>query len=587
MTFNRQGDLSFRRDVERNTLQTGIAVNDLITRLDDTGFISPEGFGAKGDGVTDDTLSLQAAIDAAAGQSFRAVNTYLITAALVLPSESTLVLDGATITQATAGLHIMEAVSATNIRVLGGTFVGAGSSTTPASGVGIYGPGATALISLMTCTNVEVTGVECSDFYSGIAVVGCTRANVHQNYVHNWYLYAVLASESVDFQVESNWLVGCDQAGAGNGYGVAATGDAAAGRTQRNGSISGNTIRDIPSWDGIMSHDCDGLRIVGNDIRNVRTGIDIGHVNATNVIANVLVADNYIEATTTNTWGASIAIHNGIGINGYSASVLPTNVVVHNNTVSGFYGTAGWSYTGNLGSIAIQSADALIGGNCVHNQGNIVELAASVPGIYAIDQSGQLSIISNRFHGYAHSGGVRLANVLATAVTITGNVIHQLVTTDLGIYITGSTIPSIAIGHNATNAVEPLGHDASTLGSSVETLTGTTDGTIAVYRDVLNIARGGAGLADLQIATPSGQLRVIDDTYSTALFRVYGATGNVQSYGALLTSNGAAQWSSGTGDPESVVTATPGSLWSRTDGGASTTLYVKESGSGNTGWIAK
>jgi len=47
------------------------------------------------------------------------------------------------------------------------------------------------------------------------------------------------------------------------------------------------------------------------------------------------------------------------------------------------------------------------------------------------------------------------------------------------------------------------------------------------------------------------------------------------------------RWYSGTGTPESSVTAPVGSLYTRTDGGASTTLYVKESGSGNTGWIAK
>ena len=43
----------------------------------------------------------------------------------------------------------------------------------------------------------------------------------------------------------------------------------------------------------------------------------------------------------------------------------------------------------------------------------------------------------------------------------------------------------------------------------------------------------------------------------------------------------------GTGTPEAVVTAAIGALFLRTDGGASTTLYVKESGAGNTGWVAK
>lgn len=44
---------------------------------------------------------------------------------------------------------------------------------------------------------------------------------------------------------------------------------------------------------------------------------------------------------------------------------------------------------------------------------------------------------------------------------------------------------------------------------------------------------------------------------------------------------------SGVGSPEGVVTAVVGSLYTRTDGGAGTTLYVKEAGTGKTGWVAK
>lgn len=46
-------------------------------------------------------------------------------------------------------------------------------------------------------------------------------------------------------------------------------------------------------------------------------------------------------------------------------------------------------------------------------------------------------------------------------------------------------------------------------------------------------------------------------------------------------------WSSGAGTPEGAVTAPVGSIFSRTDGGAATSLYVKESGAGNTGWVGK
>jgi hypothetical protein len=45
---------------------------------------------------------------------------------------------------------------------------------------------------------------------------------------------------------------------------------------------------------------------------------------------------------------------------------------------------------------------------------------------------------------------------------------------------------------------------------------------------------------------------------------------------------------SGNGSPEGVVTGYVGDMYRRKDGGANTTLYVKESGAGtNTGWVAK
>jgi hypothetical protein len=50
---------------------------------------------------------------------------------------------------------------------------------------------------------------------------------------------------------------------------------------------------------------------------------------------------------------------------------------------------------------------------------------------------------------------------------------------------------------------------------------------------------------------------------------------------------GGVLWTSGTGTPEGSVTAVVGSVYTRDDGGAGTTLYIKESGTGDTGWVAK
>lgn len=43
----------------------------------------------------------------------------------------------------------------------------------------------------------------------------------------------------------------------------------------------------------------------------------------------------------------------------------------------------------------------------------------------------------------------------------------------------------------------------------------------------------------------------------------------------------------GTGSPETVVTAPVGAVYQRLDGGAGTSFYVKESGTGANGWVAK
>lgn len=62
------------------------------------------------------------------------------------------------------------------------------------------------------------------------------------------------------------------------------------------------------------------------------------------------------------------------------------------------------------------------------------------------------------------------------------------------------------------------------------------------------------------------------DTYTQRI--TLGSTGQVR----ILT---------GSGSPESAFAAVVGSIYLRSGGGASTTLYVKESGTGNTGWVAK
>lgn len=62
-------------------------------------------------------------------------------------------------------------------------------------------------------------------------------------------------------------------------------------------------------------------------------------------------------------------------------------------------------------------------------------------------------------------------------------------------------------------------------------------------------------------------------------------TGAVQ--GASFAMNAGPKLLSAAGSPEGVVTAVVGSIYMRTNGAAGSSMYVKETGGGNTGWVAK
>ena len=64
------------------------------------------------------------------------------------------------------------------------------------------------------------------------------------------------------------------------------------------------------------------------------------------------------------------------------------------------------------------------------------------------------------------------------------------------------------------------------------------------------------------------------------------SAGDVTFTGTISSQSGA-RILSATGSPEGVVTGEVGDTYQRTDGGAGTSFYVKESGIGNTGWISK
>jgi hypothetical protein len=160
---------------------------------------------------------------------------------------------------------------------------------------------------------------------------------------------------------------------------------------------------------------------------------------------------------------------------------------------------------------------------------------------------------------------------------------------------------SVGSATNATNATNVTGGTVSaTTGDFTGTVT-CTNGVIAnnlstgtnLY--INNTSTGGRNwiIANQGSAGTAGTLLFYDAT--AGLVRLYIETsGNINAnsnpvigVGYLGLSN-TITISSGTGSPEGNVTAPKGSLYTNTTGASTiTVLYVKTSGSGNTGWTAK
>lgn len=171
------------------------------------------------------------------------------------------------------------------------------------------------------------------------------------------------------------------------------------------------------------------------------------------------------------------------------------------------------------------------------------------------------------------------AQSLTTTGTITGGTITATAafTTSAGYIGIGATTAAagglraangttIVAARNAANTDDftmvATSGNSLVFGSSVATVAGTylrTSTTGSIYLEV------GPGAYKVTVSASSMTLAT----------------------GVALTLPGGPTVKTGTGTPEGAVTSAVGSLFLRTDGGASTTLYVKESGTGNTGWVAK
>lgn len=181
---------------------------------------------------------------------------------------------------------------------------------------------------------------------------------------------------------------------------------------------------------------------------------------------------------------------------------------------------------------------------------------------------------------YSTGTGLGLASAGVAALTFDGS--------QNGTFAAGITVPTLLTlsGAAGNTVISTLGQGtlgevqiSRTTGDALR-LTSTVNGRLSVDSLFGWSSGNGANTArDTTLYRDSAGVVGINAGVSNT------ATG---SFKAATFVVGAATIRSGTGTPASAVTGNVGDIFLRTDGGTSTTLYVKETGNGtNTGWVAK
>lgn len=526
--------------------------------------VSIKDFGAIGDGVTDDTAAIQAALDAVAGRVlFAPKGTYLHSSSLTLSvSNATLRGEGgrATVFKRAAGLAAdvggLTVRECGNIKIAGIGFDG-NKANQSATCSGLSFASASGGVSGVILKDVdafdwgESTNVE---YAAGITLYGASKVRISGCNASGNAHYGINAYECDTIQVH-----GCQSSENGrHGFGAAGTMRFVyTGNVAEDNGSQGFWFRNVE--EGLIANNIVRWSAVG--ATEVRYGIQVKRSTVASELAGndlakrVLVTGNTIigASDSLTTPGTSKGVY--LQANAGTAQ----DITVSNNMIVdcdyGTYAPSGdnISFIGNtvLGAKNIAMWDDGI--NNAAYLGNVIRDCMK-HGIYSRCRYGSIKnnvINSATLDTTATYYGIWYAD--RTDTVIANNDVGDLnVATDFlaAVYLSGAFATRVKVYGNMLKNTSTAVLKSGDFGTS------------------------GSGNGDWDNFNSSGFGPYADHRYVGRLW--FGAAS--QSVPSI---------SSGAGSPEGVLAAQKGSMYLRTDGGAATSIYVKESGTGNTGWVAK
>lgn len=474
--------------------------------------------GAKGDGTTDDTAAIQAAIDAVTtgGVVFfpRVSSFYRITNEITINRAMTIAGPG-DIRQVTSANGLFT-VTASNVHFRDLTLTGpqAAAFSSPEKLIDAAGPSAAAAIE-----NVTVQGCTMRQSTYGIHMKWVNDFRVSGNDIQNIVYAAVMHLSCLRGRIENNLIVDIAPGTAGNAYGISLTRDEtdslSTDPVSADITVTGNIIKDIPVWAAISLHAGDRITVVGNTTLNCKYGFDGS--SADNSIGTPTFAMHDVNIVG-NVFDAQISDGS------YQAGIV----------FAGAFGGTGTPNDAATGSIV---------GNVVRWYGNQNPPGGVYGAIICADTEG-IHIVGNRIEDPAWSG------ILLTrdnnGFNISGNTIIDPWTNDdptaYGIFIDNDGFNSGFVSDNAEirgsltgkTHILDTGLHVSTGGSNNDTTVGTnyseatgadfvsTTGSAVSFPGTLAIKSKAGAPTDADFATDRNNTIMVDSTNNRLYVRVGG-----------------------------------------------------------------